>query len=189
MRAHSHDEKQTHPHADQGGAAATTKQLRGLALFFEAHFGEVELHMPETSIEEPEMGEDDNEPSLLVTVDDSIARINLASMVIQASYARYHILIGVSQTVTCANEVLRKRAEAVLDMAVTTVTSLSNAFTSGVALSGEENGNDKRLADVDGQPVEEHKRIISPEVVESNAQLDTGEQLGSDEGGDKMAVF
>jgi hypothetical protein len=38
--------------------------------------------------------------------------------------------------------------EGVLDMAVTTVTSLSSAFTSGVSLSGEEAGNEK-------QPVEE----------------------------------
>ena len=83
--SHSHDEKKEHPHphADQDGAAATTKQLRGLALFFEAHFGEVELHMPEASNEELELGEDDNEPSLLVTVDESIARINLVSMVIR----------------------------------------------------------------------------------------------------------
>jgi cleavage and polyadenylation specificity factor subunit 3 len=78
---HSHEEKKEHPHADQDGGAATTRQLRGLALFFEAHFGEVELHMPETSKEELELGEDDNEPSLLVTVDDSIACINLVSMV------------------------------------------------------------------------------------------------------------
>ena len=81
--SHSHDEKKEHPHADKDGAAATTKQLRGLALFFEAHFGEVELHMPETDNDELELGEDNNEPSLLVTVDDSIARINLVSMVIR----------------------------------------------------------------------------------------------------------
>ncbi|KAF8627840.1 hypothetical protein AX15_004257 [Amanita polypyramis BW_CC] len=165
-RAHSHDEQKMHPHADQGGAAATTKQLRGLALFFEAHFGEVELHMPETSIEEPEMGEDDNEPSLLVTVDDSIAHINLASM-----------------TVTCANEVLRKRVEAVLDMAVTTVTSLKNAFTSGVSLSSEENGNDKRLSDVDEQPIACPKGSRT----ESNNRNE-GEQLGSGEEGDGMVI-
>lgn len=37
--------------------------------------------------------------------------------------------------------------EGVLDMAVTTVTSLSSAFTSGVSLSGEEAGNEKKLVE------------------------------------------
>lgn len=37
--------------------------------------------------------------------------------------------------------------EGVLDMAVTTVTSLSSAFTSGVSLSGEETGNEKQPAE------------------------------------------
>lgn len=37
--------------------------------------------------------------------------------------------------------------EGVLDMAVTTVTSLSGAFTSGVSLSGEEAGNEKQLVE------------------------------------------
>jgi len=145
---HSHDEKKEHPHGDQDGGAATTRQLRGLALFFEAHFGEVELHMPETSNEEPELGEDDNEPSLLVTVDDSIACINLVSM-----------------TITSTNETLRKRVEAVLDMAVTTVTSLSSAFTSGVSLSGEEVGNDKRL--VEDQSMEHHEGMGSSQQDEA----------------------
>ena len=78
--SHSPEERKIHPHGDQSGGAATTKQLRGLALFFEAHFGEVELHMPETNTEEPRTDEG-AEPLLLVTVDDSIAEINLVSMV------------------------------------------------------------------------------------------------------------
>ncbi|KAK2467875.1 hypothetical protein APHAL10511_000170 [Amanita phalloides] len=150
--SHAHDEKKHHPHADQDG---TTRQLRGLALFFEAHFGEVELHMPETSTEEPELGEDDNEPSLLVTVDDSIARINLVSM-----------------SVTCTNEVLRKRVEAVLDMAVTTVTSLSNSFTSDNSLSGEEAGNEKRL---DDQPMDLHEETDGPRA--NNTPVANGEHV------------
>ncbi|KAM6502154.1 Beta-lactamase-like protein [Amanita muscaria] len=122
--SHSHEERKIHPHGDQSDGAATTKQLRGLALFFEAHFGEVELHMPETDTEESRTDEE-AEPSLLVTVDDSIAEINLVSMMI-----------------TCGNEALRKRVETVLDMAVTTVTSLTSAFTAGVSLS-----KDKQLTE------------------------------------------
>lgn len=49
-------------------------------MFLEAHFGEVELHMPEESEEEPEQGEDDHEPSLLVRLDEADARINLISL-------------------------------------------------------------------------------------------------------------
>lgn len=37
--------------------------------------------MPEESQEELEQGEDDNEPSLLVRLDDAIAQINLVSLV------------------------------------------------------------------------------------------------------------
>ena len=49
-------------------------------MFLEAHFGEVELHMPEATAE-PEHGEDDHEPSLLVRLDEADAVINLLTMV------------------------------------------------------------------------------------------------------------
>lgn len=41
---------------------------------------------------------------------------------------------------TSSNEALKRRVEAVLDMAVTTVGSLSEAFTSGAPLAGEDAG-------------------------------------------------
>jgi cleavage and polyadenylation specificity factor subunit 3 len=50
-------------------------------MFLEAHFGDVELHMPEEVEDGPEQGEDSNEPSLLVSLDEADARINLISMV------------------------------------------------------------------------------------------------------------
>jgi len=93
-------------------------------MFLEAHFGEVELHMPETSEEEPEQGEDhEREPSLLVQLDEAQARISLITL-----------------TVTSSNDALKKRVEAVLDMAVTTVSSLSESFTAGVPVMTEEAG-------------------------------------------------
>jgi cleavage and polyadenylation specificity factor subunit 3 len=55
-------------------------------MFLEAHFGEVELHIPEET-EEIEQGEDSNEPSLLIQLDDVKARINLVSMVSLASHS------------------------------------------------------------------------------------------------------
>lgn len=50
-------------------------------MFLEAHFGEVELHMPDAADEEPEQGEDDHEPSLIVRLDEADAQINLLSLV------------------------------------------------------------------------------------------------------------
>jgi hypothetical protein len=48
-------------------------------MFLEAHFGEVELHMPE---KEPESGEDDHwDPNLLVVLDDAEAQISLVTLV------------------------------------------------------------------------------------------------------------
>lgn len=58
-------------------------RIRRLIMFLEAHFGDVEFHMPiETEDEqEQEQGEDNSEPSLLVSLDEADARINLISMV------------------------------------------------------------------------------------------------------------
>lgn len=46
----------------------------------------------------------------------------------------------VLQTVTSANDALKKRVEAVLDMAVTTASSLSQSFAAGVPVMAEEAG-------------------------------------------------
>jgi len=56
-------------------------RIRRLVMFLQAHFGNVELHIPEEIEGDPEQGEDSNEPSLLVSLDEADARINLISMV------------------------------------------------------------------------------------------------------------
>lgn len=56
-------------------------RIQRLAMFLEAHFGEVELHMPDDSEADPDQGDGDNEPSLLVRLDEADARINLLSLV------------------------------------------------------------------------------------------------------------
>ncbi|KIK09790.1 hypothetical protein K443DRAFT_671113 [Laccaria amethystina LaAM-08-1] len=117
----THPHSHSHPHADPDGDAAEVIRIRRLALFLEAHFGEVELHMPDVSEEEPEHGENDREASLLVRLDEADARINLLSL-----------------AVTSTNEALRKRVEAVLDMAVTTVSSLTESFFSGAPVQSPE---------------------------------------------------
>ncbi|KAI0685337.1 Metallo-hydrolase/oxidoreductase [Cerioporus squamosus] len=130
---HDHVPKHPHPHADLMDESAERMRIQRLAWFLEAHFGEVELHMPEEG-DEMEQGEDAHEPSLLVTLDEADAVINLLSMTVRSS-----------------SESLRRRVEAVLDMAVSTVSSLSEAFTAGVSLQTEESapgGEDSK----DGKP-------------------------------------
>lgn len=53
-------------------------RIQRLAMFLEAHF-EVELHMPEEMSDQD--GEVDDEPSLLVRLDEAEAKIGLISMV------------------------------------------------------------------------------------------------------------
>ena len=47
------------------------------------------------------------------------------------------------QAVTCANEALRKRIEAVLEMAVSTISSLTELFKTGAPVMHEEDGLEK----------------------------------------------
>lgn len=77
--AHPH----SHAHAHVDGSA-NMKRIQRLIMFLEAHFGSVELHMPD---EDEEPNQDDmninrsQEPSLLVFLDNAVARIQLMSMV------------------------------------------------------------------------------------------------------------
>ncbi|KAH6897627.1 mRNA 3'-end-processing protein YSH1 [Coprinopsis sp. MPI-PUGE-AT-0042] len=159
--SHSH-EHHAHPHADLEGEPSSVTRIQRLAMFLEAHFGEVELHMPDEDAEEEEPkpkkddedeekdaedGEDEEdtarreEPALLVRLDEAFAQISLLSL-----------------TVTSTSDSLRKRVEAVLDMALTTVSSLSEAFSSGmpvttlVALTAGDGNKDSPMGDVDVQP-------------------------------------
>ena len=49
-------------------------------MFLEAHFGEVELYMPEGG-DEREQGEENNEPLLLVRLDEAEAHVDLVTLV------------------------------------------------------------------------------------------------------------
>ncbi|PIL34241.1 hypothetical protein GSI_03952 [Ganoderma sinense ZZ0214-1] len=131
--SHSHQPEHQHPHADITDDTAPVMRIQRLCWFLEAHFGDVELHMPEE--EATDVGEDAPEPSLLVTLDEADAVINLLSM-----------------TVTSSSETLKRRVEAVLDMAVSTVSSLSEAFTAGVPLQMEEAPGENGLKDKSGSP-------------------------------------
>lgn len=118
--SHSPAPEHPHPHADVDDESALVTRIRRLAMFLEAHFGEVELHMP-AETDEHEQGEDAHSPALLVRLDEADAVIDLFTM-----------------TVSSTSEALRRRVELVLDMAVATVSSLSETFSAGTSLLGEE---------------------------------------------------
>ncbi|KAK0504613.1 beta-lactamase-like protein [Armillaria luteobubalina] len=151
---HSHPDPHEHPHADPSpdDDTASMKRIQRLIMFLEAHFGEVELHMPEELDEEQEPDGPGNEPSLLVQLDEADARISLVSMI-----------------VTSSNESLRKRVEAVLDMAVTTVSSLTESFSSTVSSVHHEEDSEKNAKkgpsfDVPQDASTEAENVVAPDV-------------------------
>lgn len=86
MQPHSHSHNHAHPHGDKDSGASSVMRIQRLAMFLEAHFGEVELHMPEEDAQELEQGEDEqHDPSLIVRLDEADARINLLSLVCSIS--------------------------------------------------------------------------------------------------------
>ncbi|KAF9222508.1 Metallo-hydrolase/oxidoreductase [Gyrodon lividus] len=101
-----------HPHADSRTELPSTR-LQYIAWFLKAHFGEVELHMSGPSVQilrEYDEGRNlSDAPVLVVHVDEEEVHVNPLTLV-----------------VTCVNETLRKRVESVFDMAVLTVSSLSD---------------------------------------------------------------
>lgn len=59
-------------------------------MFLEAHFGEVEYHMPDEDTEtEQEEIASNGEPSVLIQLDDAEARINLLSMACISLFMSY----------------------------------------------------------------------------------------------------
>ena len=77
---HRH-EHEHHPHSDHDYTHNPMIRIQRLGMFLEAHFGEVEYHMPDEDAEtEPEELTSNSEPSFLIQLDDADARINLLSM-------------------------------------------------------------------------------------------------------------
>ncbi|KAH0589660.1 Endoribonuclease YSH1 [Termitomyces sp. J132] len=165
-QSHSHSHSHVHPHADVENASPFLR-IQRLVMFLEAHFGKVELHMPDTADEaDHEQGEESHDPWLIVRLDEADAQINLLTL-----------------EVTSSNEPLRKRVEAVLDMAITTVSSLAESFTSG-APEEEEVLDKTKLPAVDTKELdkedENSKVTVKPEGEENNGDADSDD---SDDGG------
>ncbi|KAG5718831.1 Endoribonuclease YSH1 [Termitomyces sp. T112] len=165
-QSHSHSHSHVHPHADVENASPFLR-IQRLVMFLEAHFGKVELHMPDTADEaDHEQGEESHDPWLIVRLDEADAQINLLTL-----------------EVTSSNEPLRKRVEAVLDMAITTVSSLAESFTSG-APEEEEVLDKTKLPAVDTKELdkedENSKVTVKSEGEENNGDADSDD---SDDGG------
>ncbi|KAH7916536.1 beta-lactamase-like protein [Hygrophoropsis aurantiaca] len=159
LTSQPHVHPHTHPHADAHNDPSVTRVQR-LAWFLEAHFGEVELHMPDGT-DDYEQGEARSEPSLLVRLDEADARINLVTLAVESE-----------------NDGLRKRVETVLDMAVSTVSSLTESFSSGAPLLLEDAGpkQDKPV-----ESVKDHLTIEAPVVEDSEIPHEGEEAPNADE--------
>ncbi|KAK7692612.1 endoribonuclease ysh1 [Cerrena zonata] len=158
--SHSHGPEHAHPHADIEEENAGVTRISRLALFLEAHFGEVELHMPE----EPMDGtppEENPEPALLV-LNEVDAVINLTTLTVESNH-----------------EGLRKRVETVLEMALSTVSSLDEAFTSGVPLLSSE--------EAEAEHASSEKPDVRKPALPAGEENDDGEKEGNDESGSKPA--
>ncbi|KIM78904.1 hypothetical protein PILCRDRAFT_75071 [Piloderma croceum F 1598] len=160
----SHSHSHSHPHADVDNESADMTRIRRLVMFLEAHFGDVELHMPEEIEDDPEQGEDSNEPSLLVSLDEADARINLVSM-----------------TVVSSHEALRKRVETILDMAVSTVGSLSESFMSGVPVGSDDGVLNKDKAEASQEVGTLNKEAVGADVAQVNRQKWAGKSKDEEE--------
>ncbi|KAI0254119.1 beta-lactamase-like protein [Lactifluus subvellereus] len=125
---HQHDH---HPHSDHDYRHNPMVRIKRLGMFLEAHFGDVECHMPDEDMDEQEGATPDGEPSFLIQLDDAEAQINLLSM-----------------TVDSSSELVRRRVEAVLEMALSTVSSLSESFASGAPEESSNGHIDKPKGDV-----------------------------------------
>jgi len=133
-------------------------RIQRLGLFLEAHFGEVEYHMPDEDSEtEEEELTSRGEPSFLIQLDDAEARINLLSMVRPSLFISHFFthLCHDAQTVDSSSEALRRRVEAVLEMAVSTVSSLSESFASGAPEEFSSGRIHKTKADISPSDVAE----------------------------------
>jgi cleavage and polyadenylation specificity factor subunit 3 len=80
---HSHTH---HPHSDHHEGDQSITRIQRIAWFLDAHFGDVELHMPEEGGEQDQEQDqsEKSQPALIVRMDDSgesDAYINLVTLV------------------------------------------------------------------------------------------------------------
>jgi len=127
--SHSHSHSHAHSHAvtnGENGDASDTEDFERLRRFLTAHFGDVSM---------PSEEDDDALLVIDIQVDNLEARVDLITMV------RNRDDKADPQRVESENELLKKRVEAVLEMALATMTPLSLAFVGqGLDTLKAENG-------------------------------------------------
>ncbi|KAK7045593.1 endoribonuclease ysh1 [Paramarasmius palmivorus] len=139
LTGHSHSHSHSHPHADN---ANETSLVPKIGMFLEAHFGveALEYHEPDL-MDEDEQGEEERYPAFVVTLPEGSASVNLNTL-----------------AVSSVNETLKKRLEVVVNLAVTTVTSLSQSFQIVAPIFHEETNLEKEPAKAVVIPKEEALR-------------------------------
>ncbi|KAG8874315.1 endoribonuclease ysh1 [Tulasnella sp. 331] len=110
----------SHPHAPKAQTSRVEElavlRMERITMFLEAHFGDVQLRVPEGVKPDAAEGEEvvsEEFPAIAITLDDSTAEIRLLDMMVRSS-----------------NEALRKRVVSVLQMALATTGSLAEQFVS-----------------------------------------------------------
>lgn len=127
----------SHVHADQDDEELM-QQIRyeGLAAFLESHFGYAEIYLPEDDAKDIKGDDGKDEPAIIVKVDDSVARVNLVDL-----------------TVSCSNDALKSRISSVVQTAITTISSLAEAYGLSDSSGGSKLNQDiaeARFIDEDG---------------------------------------
>ncbi|KDQ21927.1 hypothetical protein BOTBODRAFT_26331 [Botryobasidium botryosum FD-172 SS1] len=159
MTTHKH--AHAHPHAEPSHPHSHSEELDNalrverIAMFLEAHFGDLDL------IEGKES--EDIAPAILLRLDEWEARVSLDDMVVH-----------------CTHEPLRKRVEAVLEMAISTVGSLAGSYVSGDADVGmilDDGDKGAKSGVVEDVPMD----VVKQEQPDGLAQKQEQEE-GGDEG-------
>ncbi|THH19970.1 hypothetical protein EW146_g1294 [Bondarzewia mesenterica] len=162
---HSH----SHPHSDYDYVVNPMTRIQRLGMFLEAHFGDIEYHMPEEPGDnDSESGEGGGEPSFLIQLDEADARINLISMTVESN-----------------SDSLRRRVEIVLDMAASTVSSLHESYVSGNTLVSE--GTDKAKGKSQEGPIENSSEEPGSGSVDSPKDDGTADGTSASAGAQKGA--
>lgn len=99
VTTHSHSHTHPHPHSDIYQDDYMVRVQR-LAMFLDAHFGDIELYIPEESESKPdEEVEGQDIPGIVVRLDDADAFIDLSTMV--SSYTLLFTKISSSNGPVC----------------------------------------------------------------------------------------
>ncbi|KAF8588696.1 Metallo-hydrolase/oxidoreductase [Ramaria rubella] len=161
--------KHRHPHAIGADEDLTSSRIQRLAMFLETHFGDVQLQEPDAELK--------NGPRMVIKVDGTDASVDLITL-----------------TVSSPQELLKKRVEAVLDMALATISSLAESYTSGVPLGAAETLEDTKDEEIDARMEEDSYQPLGElrtkrEAVEPRPKEDSEEEESSEDSDEILEVI